>query len=219
MQKKVGKQTLVNGFCSYRQSYPLLHASCYTRVKFSILMGTHSMCTTLARFCIRFCVFLGVLIPLSSLAAIEVHEFDNELDRKRYQSFIDEMRCPKCQNQNLAGTNSPIAVDLRRELEMMIKEGKSDKEIIDFMVERYGEFILYRPRLSSATILLWSAPIILLLLGVVTLLLIVRKRRRVEVDVGLSSADQERLANLLASSEDRAVIKKNSEAPLQEKNQ
>ncbi len=175
------------------------------------------MCAAFMRFCIRFCMCLSVLIPLSSFAAIEVHEFDNELDRKRYQSFIEEMRCPKCQNQNLAGTNSPIAVDLRRELEMMIKEGKSDKEIIDFMVERYGEFILYRPRLSSSTILLWSAPIILLLLGVMTLLLIVRKRRRIEADMGLSSEEKERLANLLSSSEDRFAVKKNNEAGSQEK--
>lgn len=157
------------------------------------------MRTVFARFCLQFCVFFGIFISLSSFAAIEVHEFDNEVDRLRYQSFIEEMRCPKCQNQNLAGTNAPIAVDLRRELELMIKDGKSDKEIIDFMVERYGEFILYRPRLSPATLLLWAAPVVLLVLGVVILLLIVRKRRREEVDTGLSSAERERLAVLLSA--------------------
>lgn len=154
------------------------------------------MCATL----IRLCTCLGLLLlSFSSFAAIEVHEFDNDVDRKRYQTFIDEMRCPKCQNQNLSGTNSPIAEDLRRELVFMIKDGKSDKEIVDFMVERYGEFILYRPRLSASTVLLWGAPIFLLISGVVMLLLIVRKRRRleVEVDAGLSSADRERLASLL----------------------
>lgn len=154
------------------------------------------MYATLIRFCI--CISL-VFISLSSYAAIEVHEFDNEVDGKRYQTFIDEMRCPKCQNQNLAGTNSPIAMDLRRELELMIKDGKSDKEIVDFMVDRYGEFILYRPRLSPATLLLWGAPVFLLIFGVIMLLLIVRKRRRLEVavDAGLSSAEQNRLASLL----------------------
>lgn len=154
------------------------------------------MCATL----IRLCTCIGVLlISLSSLAAIEVHEFDNEVDRKRYQTFIDEMRCPKCQNQNLAGTNSPIAEDLRRELDLMIKEGKSDKEIVDFMVERYGEFILYRPRLSPATMFLWGAPIFLLIVGVIMLLLIVRKRRSIEAEGenGLSFADQARLDRLL----------------------
>lgn len=148
----------------------------------------------------KVCLGIGLLlISFSSFSAIEVHEFDNEVDRKRYQTFIDEMRCPKCQNQNLAGTNSPIAVDLRRELEAMIKDGKSDKEIIDFMVARYGEYILYRPRLSPATILLWGAPVFLLIIGVVMLLLIVRKRRRVNVvmNSGLSQEEKNRLDNLL----------------------
>ena len=152
---------------------------------------------------LRVCIGIGlVFISLSSFSAIEVHEFDNEVDRKRYQTFIEEMRCPKCQNQNLAGTNSPIAEDLRRELDFMIKDGRSDKEIVDFMVERYGEYILYRPRLSSATILLWSAPVLLLVFGVVMLLLIVRKRRRVEgsTDAGLSQEDQDRLNALLSLS-------------------
>lgn len=157
----------------------------------------------------RICVGIGLLfISLSSFSAIEVHEFDNEVDRKRYQTFIDEMRCPKCQNQNLAGTNSPIAEDLRRELDFMIKDGRSDKEIVDFMVERYGEYILYRPRLSPTTILLWSAPVLLLGFGVIMLLLIVRKRRNIEgsTDAGLSQEDQDRLNSLLnLSSKNDAV--------------
>jgi len=174
------------------------------------------MCATL----IRLCTCIGLLfISFSSFAAIEVHEFDNDVDRQRYQTFIDEMRCPKCQNQNLAGTNSPIAMDLRRELEFMIKDGKSDKEIVDFMVERYGEFILYRPRLSAATMLLWGAPIFLLISGIVMLLLIVRKRRRIEdvVDVGLSSTEQERLASLLNPSSDKNITEKFDKRSQQEK--
>lgn len=174
------------------------------------------MCTTLIRLCT--CIGL-LLISFSSFAAIEVHEFDNDVDRQRYQTFIDEMRCPKCQNQNLAGTNSPIAMDLRRELEFMIKDGKSDKEIVDFMVERYGEFILYRPRLSSATMLLWGAPIFLLIFGVVMLLLIVRKRRRIEgvVDTELSPAERERLASLLNPSADKGSTEKSDKKSKQEK--
>jgi len=169
---------------------------------------------------IRLCTFIWVLlISFSSFAAIEVHEFDNDVDRQRYQIFIDEMRCPKCQNQNLAGTNSPIAMDLRRELELMIKDGKSDKEIVDFMVDRYGEFILYRPRLSPATMLLWGAPVFLLVFGVILLLLIVRKRRRLDVDANesLSSADQERLANLLNPSSGKNTTEKSHKKSNQEK--
>jgi cytochrome c-type biogenesis protein CcmH len=174
------------------------------------------MCATL----IRLCTCLGLLLlSFSSFAAIEVHEFDNDVDRQRYQTFIDEMRCPKCQNQNLAGTNSPIAEDLRRELVFMIKDGKSDKEIVDFMVERYGEFILYRPRLSPATLLLWGAPVLLLVFGVIMLLLIVRKRRRLDVavDAGLSSTERERLASLLNPPSNKETAKNADKKSKQEK--
>lgn len=149
---------------------------------------------TLTGLCFLLCAQLG-------FAAIDVHEFKSEIDRKRYQSFIDEMRCPKCQNQNLSGSDSPIAMDLRNELYLMIEAGKSDQEITQFMVERYGEFILYRPRLSPATMLLWAAPVLLLVLGALLLLLIVRKRRRMEVEAeaGLSQQERARLDALLKS--------------------
>lgn len=153
---------------------------------------------------VRLSICAGFLLCSAwSLAAIDVHEFDREVDRKRYQSFIDEMRCPKCQNQNLSGSDSPIAMDLRRELYLMINEGKSDKEIVDFMVERYGEFILYRPRINASTIVLWVAPIFLLIAGIILLLLIVRKRRVVDQAAeatGLSSEEQARLSGLLNQS-------------------
>lgn len=146
-----------------------------------------------------------VVIFFSAYAssAIDVYEFKSEIDRKRYQSFVDEMRCPKCQNQNLSGSDSPIATDLRREVYLMIEAGKSDKEIVDFMVERYGEFILYRPRLTSSTIFLWGAPVLLLIAGIILLLLIVRKRRTAEsasAEISLSADEQARLAGLLKTS-------------------
>jgi cytochrome c-type biogenesis protein CcmH len=132
-------------------------------------------------------------------AAIESHQFSNEVERMRYQGFIEEMRCPKCQNQNLAGSDSPISVDLRRELYVMIKEGKSDKEVVDYMVSRYGEFILYRPRVSSSTYVLWSLPVLLLVIGVVVLIAMVRRRRSVSLasSTPLSAEEQERLNALL----------------------
>lgn len=153
-------------------------------------------------------------------AAIDVHEFDNDVQRLRYQSFIDEMRCPKCQNQNLAGSDSPIAADLRRELYEMIKDGRSDKEIVDFMVERYGDFILYRPRLTSTTFMLWMGPAFLLLLGIIVLIFIVRQRRRETAEGGqsLTSAEEMRLAALLSANQppqppltvDANVVEKNT---------
>lgn len=153
-------------------------------------------------FWVRMCMLCFVLLAISyhAQAAIEVHEFTSDTERDRYQHFIDDMRCPKCQNQNLSGSDSPIAQDLRKELYLQIKEGRSDQQIVDFMVERYGEFILYKPRLTPATVALWGLPIILLLLGVFTLAMIVR-RRRTASDSGnespLSVDEQARLDTLL----------------------
>lgn len=154
------------------------------------------MSTKLIKILVVLALMLGAC---NSFAAIEIHEFKSDLDRQRYQTFINEMRCPKCQNQNLSGSDSPIAMDLRKELYLMIDSGRSDQEIVNFMVERYGEFILYRPRLSPATMLLWAAPVLFLIFGAVLLWLIVRKRRSSSVDEesGLSQQERARLSALL----------------------
>lgn len=149
-------------------------------------------------------LFTLVFISIRAFAAIETHEFKNDVDRQRYQSFIEEMRCPKCQNQNLAGSDSPISADLRRKIYEMIDAGKSDKEIVDFMVDRYGDFILYRPRVTPVTYALWGAPIGLLMVGGVVLILMLRRRRQLAVkksNSALSDEEQARLANLLRSVE------------------
>lgn len=144
-----------------------------------------------------------VLSSLPSFAAVDVYEFDNDVDRKRYQSFIDEMRCPKCQNQNLSGSDSQIAMDLRRELYLMIKDGKSDKEIVDFMVERYGDFILYRPPLKASTLVLWAAPWVLLGGGIILLIVIVRRRRAMDAAATshLTPEERQRLDALLQTTQ------------------
>jgi cytochrome c-type biogenesis protein CcmH len=125
-------------------------------------------------------------------AAIDPYEFAREADRVRYQRFIDEMRCPKCQNQNLSGSDAPIAQDLRHELHRLIEDGKSDKEIIDFMVARYGEFVLYRPPLDARTALLWALPAILLLIGIAIIALVVRRHRTAPAAGGGELSDDER---------------------------
>lgn len=151
----------------------------------------------------KLCLMLALLMAGSAWAAIDAYEFDNEVDRRRYVSFIEEMRCPKCQNQNLSGSDSPIAADLRRELYLLIEDGRSDMEIVDFMVERYGEYILYRPRLNSATVLLWFGPVVLLILAIVILIRVVLKRRTGGLAVEsaeqteLSAAERARLEALL----------------------
>lgn len=140
---------------------------------------------------------LGVLLLQGAQAAIDVFEFDDEAQRARYQTFIDEMRCPKCQNQNLSGSDSPIAADLRRELHRLLQEGYSDEQIVDFMVARYGDFILYKPRIQSSTYLLWLAPLGLLLLALLAGLWIWRSNRTAVMPRARQQDQQAQLKALL----------------------
>lgn len=152
------------------------------------------------------CLMFGA--ASASWAAIDTFEFENEVQRQRYLSFVDQMRCPNCQSQNLAGSDSPIANDLRREVYTMIMDGQSDREIVDHMVARYGDYILYRPRLSPVTVALWFGPPLLLVIGIIILVLMVYKRRGRtsgggdgdwEEESDLAPEDQSRLAALLES--------------------
>lgn len=158
----------------------------------------------IAELQIKFITVVLMCFALSSPAnsAIEAHSFDTELERQRYQSFIEEMRCPKCQNQNLAGSDSPISNDLRNEIYQLIKAGKGDQEIVDFMVNRYGDFILYRPRVTPVTYVLWAAPVVLLIGGIIVLLIMLRHRRGlalVQSSTTLTAEEQSRLDALLTS--------------------
>ena len=98
-------------------------------------------------------------------AAIDAYAFPDETLRDRYNGLIDELRCPQCLNTNLAGSDAMVAKDLRREVHRLVLEGKSDDEVLEFMYERYGDFILYEPRFKRGTWLLWLGPIALLLLA------------------------------------------------------
>ena len=105
------------------------------------------------------------LLPLAAQAVVEAYPFESDAERRRYNALIDELRCPKCQNQNLAGSDAPIAKDLRSEVYRLIQEGKSDQEILTFMHSRYGDFVLYRPRLTLETVALWLGPLLLVSIG------------------------------------------------------
>ncbi|MFT7387752.1 MAG: cytochrome c-type biogenesis protein CcmH [Candidatus Endobugula sp.] len=113
----------------------------------------------------------------SAFAVVDIYEFDSESQRERYFQLSEELRCPKCQNQNLAGSDSQIAGDLRRELRRLLAEGKTDNEIKGFMVDRYGEFVLYSPRLQKSTLVLWGLPILLLFFGVGAIWMIAQRKK------------------------------------------
>lgn len=150
----------------------------------------------------KFLLLFWIVLSLAgqAMAAIDVYEFPTEDERKRYQKFLEELRCPKCKNNNLAGTNSEIADDLRRELHKMVLEGKSDDEIIDFMVSRYGDFVLYRPPVQTNTIALWAGPVIFLLIGFGAIAWIVVRRRGLNAaETALTEEEQRQLAAILES--------------------
>tara|TARA_B100000809_G_scaffold64829_1_gene61452 strand:+ start:113 stop:580 length:468 start_codon:yes stop_codon:yes gene_type:complete len=131
-----------------------------------------------------------------SASPVDTYEFQDEVTKIRFQALSKELRCPKCQNQNLSGSNSPIAADLRRELYELLQQGKADIEIVNFMVDRYGEFVLYRPRVSQLTYVLWFGPAVLILFGIIIVIVIVRRKPVPKEALVLTKAQQEKLNSL-----------------------
>lgn len=116
---------------------------------------------------------------------------------QRMLSISEEMRCLVCQNESLAASRADLAQDLRRELRELIKQGKTDAQIRDFMVARYGDFVLYRPRVKPITYLLWSGPFILMIAGVIVLIVYLRRRNRALSEAPLSEEETRRAEALL----------------------
>ena len=145
-------------------------------------------------------LLFGLLVSATAHAAIDTYDFKSEAERERYRTLTEELRCPKCQNQNIADSNAPIAMDLREEIFRMLEEGKSNDEIVAYLVDRYGDFVRYNPPVNTTTLLLWYGPAGLLILGFGVLTVILVRRRRADTAPAartLSDAERERLATLL----------------------
>ena len=114
----------------------------------------------------RFQLFVSLLLVCNlSLAAVDVQSFATAQEAQRYHRLIEELRCLVCQNQNLADSNSELAQDLRYKVSTMIREGRSDEQILAYLVDHYGDFVHYRPPVNISTLLLWLGPLLFLLLG------------------------------------------------------
>lgn len=138
----------------------------------------------------RWLVLLVAVFAISPVVAIDSEKaFDDPELQARYDKMISEVRCLKCQNQSIKDSNVFLAADLRREIRRLIAEGKSDAEIKDFLVTRYGEFALYRPRTTGKTLVLWIAPFLLVLFGGFALVRVIRHRMALPLEA--SSADEE----------------------------
>ena len=146
---------------------------------------------------------LLLLLSSAAMAVEDVVKFSDESLRPRYQQLLEELRCPKCQNQNLADSNSAISQDLRAEVQRLLEQDLTDAEIKEYLKNRYSEFILYRPEVNRATWFLWAAPVVLVLMGGLIVLRLSRRKKpsgSEEADLPVRSTDQQqRLDQLLNS--------------------
>ena len=138
-------------------------------------------------------MFLCLSLPVA--AADIPLEFESPVQQQRYQHLLEELRCLVCQNQSLADSNADLAQDLRTEVYQMIVDGKDDEEITGFLVNRYGDFVLYRPPVKGTTWLLWFAPFLLLIIAII-LVVVIARSRSAAVTSQLNAAEQERLSRL-----------------------
>jgi cytochrome c-type biogenesis protein CcmH len=143
-------------------------------------------------------LLLAVLLALSPLAAaVDAHQMATPELQNTYESINAELRCLVCQNQTIADSNAELARDLRRQVGEMLTQGKSKQDIIDFMTQRYGDFVLYKPPFKGKTTLLWLAPGLFLLSGVVTVFFVVRRRKTAATRVSINTEQQKKVSRLL----------------------
>ena len=138
-----------------------------------------------------FAVFLiAVSVANVAGAVVEVNEFASPEEEVRYKELIAELRCPKCQNQNLLDSDAPIAADLRKKTRSLVEQGKSNTEIKTYMLDRYGDFVLYKPRFTLATAFLWIGPFFLLALVLIGILRRIKRKQDAEL-LRTSQSDDE----------------------------
>jgi len=146
-------------------------------------------------------IFLLLSFSSTLYSADVVFDFENEIQEQRYSDLIDELRCLVCQNQSLADSNAELAQDLRNEVYEKIIGGESDDTIIKFLVERYGDFVLYRPPLQQKTWILWFGPVLAMVLALFAVSRIISRGKTNGDMAELSNEQQQKLANLLDKSD------------------
>ena len=149
-------------------------------------------------------LFATLSFPLASVAApIETFKFDSPETEKVFHKLSEELRCLVCQNQNIAESNAGLAKDLRLEIYTMLSEGKSEDEIVDFMVQRYGDYVLYRPPFKPMTWLLWFGPAIIFVFGLIFVVRFMKAQSANVQTESLSEDEVERIKNLHAEQDDK----------------
>lgn len=151
-------------------------------------------------------IALSAVLANAAIANIDVYQFDSTEQETRYRALIEELRCPKCQNQNLAGSDAPIAQDLKQKTYEMIKDGRSDGEIRQYMFDRYGDYISYKPPVRPSTWILWFFPPVLLILLMIGWFYKNKHGSKGDVSgeqvAGLSASEEARLSKILQAHTD-----------------
>lgn len=147
-------------------------------------------------------VFLGIL-ALPTLGGEARPNAENPEIEARLNRLAEDLRCLVCQNESLAGSRADLAEDLRREIRAQMLQGKSDQEVIQYLTDRYGDFVLYRPPVKPVTYLLWGAPVLFLVIGGTAWYIVLRRRRSLQAEQTISPDELERAARLLESEESR----------------
>ncbi|MFC0075114.1 cytochrome c-type biogenesis protein [Samsonia erythrinae] len=141
--------------------------------------------------------FIALLLSLGALAASETLHFDNDAQEQQFRELTMQLRCPKCQNNSIADSNSMIAADMRQKVYELMQQGQTKQQVVDYMVDRYGYFVTYEPPITPFTILLWLLPALFLAAGCG--MIIRRARRTKRARAPMSEQDKKRLRQLLDS--------------------
>ncbi len=134
-------------------------------------------------------ILILLALSFNCMAGVEYRKFNDPVKEKAYRVLIEELRCLVCQNQTIADSNAALAQDLRRQVYEMLQQGNSRDEIVDFMIKRYGDFVLYNPQFKAKTGVLWLGPIIFLLIGLVVIIGVVFNKRK-KVDSQTAESDE-----------------------------
>lgn len=129
-------------------------------------------------------LLLLVLLPALTFAAIDVYQFDSVENEQRFRGLIEQLRCPKCQNQSISDSDADIAQDMRAQVATMIRDGRSDDEIVTYFTERYGDFVNYKPPVNTQTLILWAGPVVVFIVGFVLVLVQIRRAKQLAESKG-----------------------------------
>lgn len=150
-------------------------------------------------------MFLLALAGVARAEVAEVYDFETRAEEQRYRDLIAELRCPKCQNQNIADSNAPISKDMRDQVYRLMREGASDDEIVGDLVDRFGEFVQYKPPVDKRTIVLWAFPAIAVVGGVLIVAgVAMRSRKRDQEEPALSQEEKARVRQMLADKDQQS---------------